>query len=611
MKKGLRPTIAAFAVAILMTALFTAVFAASIYALSSREGSPRYYERKNVWEGSELGPGSLGPEAQSRMREKYSVYGKTDTFIEDGRERTVLTLFTDEQAELLYSRREDGQRSGLRYDEILFLINDTVQSALSNGRVVTPGAESCGFPGHNGKLVFGWDFDSNAIVSDSELIKRYDENLKGLAELIVCRLSAFDAGFTLPGELEPTAKRFLLVDNGIETDLASYLGELKNEYENYTCGKAPEAPLIVYDPSNSEAHIRIIETDGTEAVLFPTRELSEARPVRRPQAAGAPEAEYGTVLALSSYPAWFGAFESGGFAVLESGENGDALHFYSAEGLELSMAGIEPGSRFGVALYGDTVYCIEKAGTPGASVRRFVPGGHELEPIPIMRETPSASVLESIWFVFDGASPRAIVSETRRNSQEVPVTNRYYLDLTTGHTEGLGRFGRNLGFGEEPAAVYGDSILVSAGGTNTHTVIVRRSGETTELPGLVCDRVPAASNRNFAAILQGNGFAAVVDIETGRVNYVKLATIREGEPLAISADGRTLCTCSVFDDGSPVQVFRLYDTATGLLKAEFSVPKALDPHFTGFPYVDQNHGALLIPVKNENGLYAAAVNLPE
>ena len=98
MKKGLRSAITAFAAAILMTALFTAAFAASIRALSSPEGSPRSYDRHSILDGSEFESGSFGPEAQSRMREKFSVYGKTDTFLEEGNERTVLTLLTDEQA---------------------------------------------------------------------------------------------------------------------------------------------------------------------------------------------------------------------------------------------------------------------------------------------------------------------------------------------------------------------------------------------------------------------------------------------------------------------------------------------------------------------------------
>ncbi len=609
MKKGLRSAIAAFAAAVLMTALFTAAFAASIRALSSPEETPRSYERQSILDGSEFGSGSFGPEAQSRMREKFSVYGQTGTFLEEGCEKTLLTMFTEEQAELLYSRREKGERSGLRYDEILFLINDTVQSAFSLDRVTVTGAEHFGFSGQKSKLVFGWDFDPNAITSDSEQINSYDENLKGLAELIVCRLSAFDSGFTLPGELEPSVKRFLLADNGVETDLAAYREELKNEYEKHVGGQALDAPLIIYDPMNTGACLRIVETDGTEEVLFPTAELIEARPVLRPMSQGAPEAEYGKLFALSSYPAWFGALESGGYAALETGETDLVLRFYSADGRLLSSTATEPGSRFGVALYGDTVFCIENASQPGAAVRRFSPDGHELERVTIAHGT-SSSALENVRVVFDGASPRAIVSETRRNSQDIFVTNRYSLDLMTGQTESIGWLRQKAGYAE-PAAVFGDSILASITGEDPHTVIVRRSGETVELPGLTIDKLPAASSRNYAVIRQQNGFVAVVDIETAEVRYVKLATIREGDPLAISADGRTLCTCGMFDDEGPVQVFRLYDTETGLLKAEFSAADALDPLFTGFPYFDQNHDALLIPVKSENGLYAAAVKIPE
>ena len=58
-----------------------------------------------------------------KLQQKFSVY---QTEAERDGKRT-LTLFTREQTERLLAVRENGERTPLSYDEILFLINDSIR----------------------------------------------------------------------------------------------------------------------------------------------------------------------------------------------------------------------------------------------------------------------------------------------------------------------------------------------------------------------------------------------------------------------------------------------------------------------------------------------------
>lgn len=75
------------------------------------------------------------PTAQSEMQKKFSVYGKEENG-ENGEK--IFHLFTCEQVEESLQMRKEGVRRSLTFDEISFIINDTVRIYFEYDKIVMP-----------------------------------------------------------------------------------------------------------------------------------------------------------------------------------------------------------------------------------------------------------------------------------------------------------------------------------------------------------------------------------------------------------------------------------------------------------------------------------------
>lgn len=75
------------------------------------------------------------PTAQSEMQRKFSAYGYEETG-KNGEK--VFHLFTEEQIEESLQLYEDGVRRSLTYEEILFIINDSVRMYFEYDKIVIP-----------------------------------------------------------------------------------------------------------------------------------------------------------------------------------------------------------------------------------------------------------------------------------------------------------------------------------------------------------------------------------------------------------------------------------------------------------------------------------------
>ena len=75
------------------------------------------------------------PTAQSEMQKKFSAYGKEITGANGER---IFHLFTWEQVEESLQMRKDGIRRSLTFDEISFIINDTVRLYFEYDQIVMP-----------------------------------------------------------------------------------------------------------------------------------------------------------------------------------------------------------------------------------------------------------------------------------------------------------------------------------------------------------------------------------------------------------------------------------------------------------------------------------------
>ncbi len=78
------------------------------------------------------------PPAQKEMMIKYSVYNHVD---ESGK---VLKLFSDEQSKSFQKRKKKGERFYLTYDEVLFLINDSIRLYNNYDEIILTDAKDIG-----------------------------------------------------------------------------------------------------------------------------------------------------------------------------------------------------------------------------------------------------------------------------------------------------------------------------------------------------------------------------------------------------------------------------------------------------------------------------------
>ncbi len=94
-------------------------------------------ETKELTEGEMTLPPVIEetPTAQSEMQKKFGAYGKEE--IGENGEK-IFHLFTWEQVEESLQMRKDGVRRSLTFDEISFIINDTVRLYFEYDKIVMP-----------------------------------------------------------------------------------------------------------------------------------------------------------------------------------------------------------------------------------------------------------------------------------------------------------------------------------------------------------------------------------------------------------------------------------------------------------------------------------------
>jgi len=123
------------AVCLLLVALIT--LGVCMYAIGENKDISKPYDM-----GSEITvtPPEDTPTAQEQMEQKFSVYNHVTE--ENGKK--ILTLFSEEQAEEQWTKRENGENFRLTYDEILFLINDSARLYETYDEIVLTNANTYG-----------------------------------------------------------------------------------------------------------------------------------------------------------------------------------------------------------------------------------------------------------------------------------------------------------------------------------------------------------------------------------------------------------------------------------------------------------------------------------
>ncbi|MBR4062452.1 MAG: hypothetical protein IKK01_05245 [Clostridia bacterium] len=267
------------------------------------------------------------PTAQSEMQKKFSAYGKEVTGANGER---IFHLFTWEQVEESLQMRKDGVRQPLTFDEISFIINDTVRLYFEYDQIVMPD-----FSNHTTGVeinlyhtsIIGRHFDSleeleqfliehrksyescdceqtveymtvatyHGDFSEYEdfdsAFSAYNDMLSEIEMMISERLRILDTGtlFFCKGISHSSYTDHMygiLLDGGSHGDYAQYTATLEDilgvKY-NQNKVTSVDTPYLIGNRVNSvyedlcSSNIYFV-TDGVKNKIFPTAELDAIRP---------------------------------------------------------------------------------------------------------------------------------------------------------------------------------------------------------------------------------------------------------------------------------------------------------------------------------------------
>ncbi len=174
------------AVCLLLVALIT--LGVCMYAIGENKDISKPYDM-----GSEITvtPPEDTPTAQEQMEKKFSVYNHVSETISG---KKILTLFSEEQAEEQWTKRQNGENFRLTYDEILFLINDSARLYETYDEIILTNASEYGVAStEHEELVVTDHLQRTGLTYDGER-EMYYLREQALAELIRYRLFMLDSG---------------------------------------------------------------------------------------------------------------------------------------------------------------------------------------------------------------------------------------------------------------------------------------------------------------------------------------------------------------------------------------------------------------------------------
>ncbi len=309
--------------------LFSAGLLASTFALAAAPTMTKDYEVGRFTDESLFVKKESGPTKQSDMQDKFENYNML--------ENNVLTYFTKEQAEELHARKENGELFTLSYDEVLFIINDSIQQYYNHDEIILTNATAYGLipkekrqRSINHRIYCNHDDLSELPYLSAEY--KYQEVRDDIYCIIVYRLSMLDSSFvTCEQYLTDDLSRWLIVDGqapavlvsgkgkyGLETinidppipektfclksfaesdnkqeAVSEYsifmrktkasISSVKNEENEKWMSTSLKAPLLIIDYKDKDNMIRVCESDGlTLSTVYPTAELKNKAPVYDP-----------------------------------------------------------------------------------------------------------------------------------------------------------------------------------------------------------------------------------------------------------------------------------------------------------------------------------------
>lgn len=257
------------------------------------------------------------PSAQSELQKKFGAYGREET---GERGERIFRLFTEEQIEESLTLRKNGERRMLTYEEILFLINDSIRMYFEYDKIIitdfichthdkTPTSPldydmRLGNNRYRRCEVYTYEYidlipyhgDYSDKSSYADALATYHKMIEDIQTIIFERLRIHDTGSDSYCLLSPLNEDDyprlygILLDGGNISDAEKYETVLNNTIKQSMTNKELVAaedkyPLVrmteQYEPKFNKPLHSIYYISADEMIrekLFPTEQLDALRP---------------------------------------------------------------------------------------------------------------------------------------------------------------------------------------------------------------------------------------------------------------------------------------------------------------------------------------------
>lgn len=228
------------------------------------------------------------------------LHGKFEQYIHA--EDNTATVFSDEEYAELKAIREKGERTPLTYDEVLFIINDSINLYHKYDKIILTNAVVDGISHNtylscNSEEIKTYHGDFSEFVNYNLAYRQYEKMLEDIYSIIHYRIYVHDAGFASVNDGTDGDKKIQLLSlNGGLSSGADNDAHLATEWQKIAYKRKwwslnsipPEslnlqpltAPLLfTHHSSKSQRYqLYITSPDWKETKVFPTNELTELMP---------------------------------------------------------------------------------------------------------------------------------------------------------------------------------------------------------------------------------------------------------------------------------------------------------------------------------------------
>ena len=257
------------------------------------------------------------PSAQSELQKKFGAYGREET---GERGERIFRLFTEEQIEESLTLRKNGERRMLTYEEILFLINDSIRMYFEYDKIIltdyichthdkNPTSpidfemmlnnnryRRCEVYTYEYIDLIPYHGDYSDKTSYADALATYHKMIEDIRTIILERLRIHDTGSDSYCLLSPLNENDyprlygILLDGGNISDAEKYETVLNNTIKQSMTNKELVAaedkyPLVrmteQYEPKLNKPQVSIYYISADEMSrekLYPTEQLDALRP---------------------------------------------------------------------------------------------------------------------------------------------------------------------------------------------------------------------------------------------------------------------------------------------------------------------------------------------